>query len=84
MKNRQVEETNPQFLKENTTPYRMGAAYIGYQNYSIGVNSEGVRNQIQNRIIHKTFNYKYFKVIGDPKSYQPFYQHSNQNPYTLW
>ncbi len=40
------------FVKEIGTPYRLGALYLGYNGYRLGVNSEHVRNAIQNHAIH--------------------------------
>ncbi len=67
-----------------TSRYRMGAAYVGYRQLSIGANSERIRNLIQNRIIHKILGFKYFKMIDDLKGFRPYYQYSSANNYTLW
>ncbi len=39
-------------VNEIGSKYRLGALTIGYEGYRVGVNSEHVRNAIQNRAIH--------------------------------
>ena len=67
-----------------TSEYRLGAAYIGYRNYHIGANSETVRHLIQNKIIHKTFGYAYFRVHEQYVKPRLYTRYSSYNPYSLW
>lgn len=69
------------FVKEEGTPYRMGAAYVGYGQALIGVNSDRyVRHPIQNIFAHHTISKQPgFQTLS--KSVTPFYQISTPNPF---
>jgi hypothetical protein len=62
--------------------YRAGILYAGYGNYRFGVNSEGVRNLIQNQVIHQSIGSPYFKVLNINRT--SYFQYSTRNPYSLW
>lgn len=65
--------------------YRLGAVYVGYQNYQFGWNSEAIRHGIQNKWAHDGLQKgqaKWFKVLdssypgGPYGNYSPYYKHS--------
>ncbi|HEX8515173.1 MAG TPA: polymorphic toxin type 23 domain-containing protein [Bacteroidia bacterium] len=63
-------------------PYRLGAVYIGYKNYQIGVSHEGIRNFVQNRAIHThVSNSPWFEYIN----YSPsLYYYDKATPHSPW
>jgi hypothetical protein len=61
-------------LGHSPDKYRAGVAYFGYREYKFGVNSEQVRDVIQNKIIHRSMNnHKKAREAqnqgGNPKDY---------------
>lgn len=63
--------------------YRFGGLYFGYKGYRVGVNSEGVRNFFQNRLIHDgVTNSPHFRVLDN--KWKPYFGHYTSNPYTSW
>ncbi len=65
--------------------YRAGIFYIGYNNITIGRNSESIRHALQNRFVHDFVlrgKSPHFKVL--PVSPTGYYQFGSQTPYTLW
>jgi RHS repeat-associated protein len=72
------------FVDEKGTPYRLGAAYFGYQGYRIGTNSEWIRHAIQNVAIHGTFiaNQRMFPMQSG--NWSGFSQYKTPNTFTSW
>ena len=70
--------------KELGEQYREGIFYVGYKGYRAGVNSEGVRNIIQNKVAHG--NGKLFPIfqVTDTKPALYYRYGTNQKYYTLW
>lgn len=71
-------------VDERGPKYRMGAAYLGYKTYRVGVNSEWIRHAIQNVAIHGTFiaNQRMFEMqSGDWNGYM---QYKTSNIFTTW
>ncbi|WP_333663138.1 polymorphic toxin type 23 domain-containing protein [Chishuiella changwenlii] len=65
--------------------YRLGAAYFGYKNYRIGIDSDRhIRHTIQNRWTHnsKLANQRAFEVLDF--STKPYLQYQTQNKFTSW
>ncbi len=72
-----------QYAGLNASKYRLGAAYVGYNGYRVGRNSEGIRHAIQNRVAHDMIKYQpYFKER--PIAPQGYFQYQSPNPFTLW
>jgi Bacterial toxin 23 len=69
------------FVKEEGTPYRMGALYAGYGQAMIGITSDRyVRHPIQDIFAHHTLSPQPgFQTLS--KSVTPFYQISTPNPF---
>jgi RHS repeat-associated protein len=61
---------------------RLGGLYVGYKNNHIGINSDGVRNTIQNQIVHNTINSPHF--INQSYGVQPYGGYWLPNKYSLW
>ncbi|QBA21996.1 hypothetical protein EU348_12670 [Chryseobacterium indologenes] len=65
--------------------YRLGAFYVGYKNYRIGINSDRhVRHTFQNRWTHNS-NFaaqRAFEVIDF--STKPYFQYQTKNMFTTW
>ena len=65
--------------------YRLGALYVGYKNYRIGINSDRhVRHTFQNRWTHNS-NFaaqRAFEVIDF--STKPYFQYQTKNMFTTW
>ncbi len=72
------------FVKEDGTPYRLGALYIGYKGHRIGIDSDRhVRHPIQNIVAHWWISKQPgFRSHSD--SVNGYYQYQSYNPYTLW
>ncbi|REC49537.1 polymorphic toxin type 23 domain-containing protein [Chryseobacterium pennipullorum] len=70
-----VEETGPK--------YRLGAAYVGWGNYRVGVNSEWVRHAIQNVLAHRWISPQpAFQMMSN--SWGPYLQYQTVNQFTSW
>ncbi len=61
---------------------RLGGLYVGYGNNYIGFNSDGVRNVIQNIIIHNAVNSPHF--INTPNGVQPYGGYWPTKKFSLW
>ncbi|MEJ5105767.1 polymorphic toxin type 23 domain-containing protein [Chryseobacterium sp. MYb328] len=70
------------FVNETGTPYRLGALYVGYKGYRVGVNSEHVRHAIQNRAIHGLIKDKGF--VNQSWNWQPYFQYKTPSMFTTW
>jgi RHS repeat-associated protein len=69
--------------KETGQQFRMGALYVGFGNTRVGVNTEGVRNAIQNHFVHKDGRYApIFEVLNI--SDKPYIQYQTRNKFTSW
>ncbi len=70
--------------------WRMGAVYIGFNNYKFGLNSEIMRNWIQNEQIHDRFGKdanhepisKHFEVMDTRM--RLYFNNSSKNGFSLW
>jgi RHS repeat-associated protein len=63
--------------------YRLGAMYLGYKDYRLGVNSERVRNFWQNQVAHKDGKaFPIFRVMNN--NVQPYVTFQTKNPFTTW
>jgi RHS repeat-associated protein len=66
--------------------YREGIFYVGFNGYRLGINSEGVRNLIQNKVAHGNGygnGFPIFQVLDkQPKLYYGYSKNSKH--YTLW
>ncbi|MDQ1805749.1 polymorphic toxin type 23 domain-containing protein, partial [Chryseobacterium sp. CKR4-1] len=71
-----VEETGPR--------YRLGAAYIGWGNYRVGIDSDRyVRRPIQNILAHDWISAQPgFEVLS--KGINPYFQYQTRNKFTSW
>ncbi|MFC0343431.1 polymorphic toxin type 23 domain-containing protein [Epilithonimonas hispanica] len=69
---------------ENGTPYRLGAFYIGYGNYRIGIDSDRyVRHVFQDIFAHYIVSPQPgFNVLSPGLS--PYFQYQTNNPFTAW
>ena len=74
--------SNNNIFVEKSKQYRLGALYLGYNNYRIGFNSEKIiRGPIQNGF-HDMWSYPHFEVLSSlDKLYYGLY---TSNPYTIW
>ena len=72
---------NGTYTGHTSDKWRMGAAYVGYQNYRAGWNSEGVRNVIQNKM-HDWLDIPRFRVLPIEGSFYGGY--FTKNRYTTW
>ena len=61
---------------------RLGALSLGYKNYRIGANSEGIRHVFQNQLVHNTIGQAGFKVLNN--YWYPYYRWGTTNRYGLW
>lgn len=84
-------DTYVPFDNFNPDQYRFGAAYVGYNNYRAGWNSEGIRHIIQNISAHDFMKNKIFG--GDAKHFaklpslspsRPYGGIYQTNKYSLW
>lgn len=68
---------------ETGPKYRLGAAYIGWGNYRVGVNSEWVRHAIQNVAAHRWISPQpAFQMMSN--SWLPYFQYQTINQFTSW
>jgi len=72
-------------VNEQGPRYRMGALYIGYKNFRIGIDSDKhVRNTFQNRWTHNArfAAQRAFEIIDF--STKPYFQYQSKNMFTTW
>ena len=68
---------------EKTPQYRLGALAVGYKNTRLGINSEGVRNEFQNKFAHKNGRkYPIFQVLNNNVNF--YFNHGTRIKFTLW
>jgi hypothetical protein len=72
------------YVEEEGSRYRMGAAYIGWGNYRIGIDSDRyVRHPIQNIGAHGIISPQPgFEVLSG--GIKPYFQYQTINPFTSW
>ncbi len=71
-----------QYSGENASAYRLGAAFLVNNGVQFGINSEGVRNAIQNEFAHVKNYQPFFKVL--PIAPTTYFQYRSPNQFTLW
>lgn len=70
-------------VTETGTRYRLGAAYIGWGNYRVGVNSEWIRHGIQNVLAHRWISPQpAFQMLSN--KWIPYLQYQTVNQFTSW
>lgn len=71
-------------VEEKGNRYRLGAAYIGWGNYRIGIDSDRhVRHPIQNIFAHSWLSPQPgFQVLS--KGVKPYFQYHTKNRFTSW
>ncbi|UWS40025.1 polymorphic toxin type 23 domain-containing protein [Riemerella anatipestifer] len=71
-------------VKEVGKQYRLGAAYVGWGNYRIGIDSDRhVRHAIQNRLAHTFLSPQPgFRVLSN--AINPYFQYRTRNQFTSW
>ena len=71
-------------VKEEGNRYRLGAAYIGWGNYRIGIDSDKyVRRPIQNILAHDWLSPQPgFEVLSS--GIKPYFQYQTRNQFTSW
>ena len=71
-------------VKEEGKRYRLGAAYVGWGNYRIGIDSDRyVRYPIQNVLAHDWISPQPgFEVLSNKIT--PYFQYQTHNPFTSW
>ena len=71
-------------VEEKGNRYRLGAAYIGWGNYRIGIDSDRhVRHPIQNIFAHSWLSPQPgFQVLS--KGVKPYFQYQTYNQFTSW
>jgi RHS repeat-associated protein len=67
----------------NVDDYRLGALYVGYKNYRIGVNSEQIRHIGQNIFTHNGISPQR-GFIRTSCDYKPYFYYGTKNRYSLW
>lgn len=72
------------YVQEKGTRYRLGAAYIGWENYRIGIDSDRyIRHPIQNVLAHKWISPQPgFQVLS--LGINPYLQYQTRNKFTSW
>ena len=80
--NKKTEKYNGIYKGVNASKYRTGVLYLGYRNYRIGYNSEGVRNFFQNTLIHDNLGMPRFEKLDIKGS--AYYQYQFNTPFTTW
>jgi len=72
------------YVEEKGPKYRMGAAYIGWGNYRVGIDSDRhVRHPIQNIGAHTIVSPQPgFEVLSG--GVKPYFQYQTINPFTSW
>ncbi|WP_317167118.1 polymorphic toxin type 23 domain-containing protein [Chryseobacterium indologenes] len=72
------------YVEEKGSRYRMGAAYIGWGNYRVGIDSDRyVRHPIQNIVAHDWISAQLGFEIVSP-GIKPYFQYQTINPFTSW
>ena len=71
-------------VKETGPQYRLGAAYIGWGNYRIGINSEWVRHGIQNVLAHRWISPQPAFLMLSNTWKNPYFQYQTRNQFTSW
>ena len=72
------------FAYEKGPYYRLGAAYIGWGNYRIGIDSDRyVRHPIQNILAHGKLSPQPALLVLSNKI-NPYFQYHTKNKFTLW
>jgi len=71
-------------VHERGTKYRLGVLSFGYNGYNIGLNSEWIRHQTQNKMIHgsKIANQRMFEMTSD--KWNSYFQYKTKNQFTSW
>ena len=71
-------------VEEKGPRYRLGAAYIGWKNYRIGINSDRyIRHSIQNIVAHTWISPQPgFEVLSG--GIAPYFQYQTRNNFTSW
>jgi len=72
----------------NVDDFRLGALYVGYGEYRAGVNSENVRDFIQNQTIHNSHLFCGKQLLAGftrkNTDWNPYFNYQTRNTYTLW
>ena len=72
-------------VNEDGPRYRMGAAYIGYGNYRVGINSDRyIRHPIQDQFAHNWIGEKQPGFESLSNSIVPYFQSRTTNIFTSW
>ncbi|SEH28909.1 polymorphic toxin type 23 domain-containing protein [Chryseobacterium culicis] len=70
-------------VAEEGPRYRLGAAYVGWGNFRIGVNSEWIRHGIQNVLAHRWISPQpAFLMLSN--NWAPYFQYQTVNEFTSW
>ncbi len=77
------EDLNSSMCYEESSTPRLGAIYGGYKNYRIGYNSEMLRYNIQNHLVHDKVNSPYFNFVWYNQS-NFYYRQQTNFRYSLW
>ncbi|QIY91648.1 polymorphic toxin type 23 domain-containing protein [Chryseobacterium gallinarum] len=74
------------FVNENLDKprYRMGALYVGWKNYRVGVDSEHVRHAIQDHAAHNFLGTKQPGFENLSWGWKPYFQYQTKNQFTSW
>ncbi len=72
------------YVEETGKPFRLGAAYIGWGNYRVGIDSDRhVRHPIQDIGAHSIISPQPgFHVLSN--SINPYFQYQTRNKFTSW
>lgn len=72
------------YVEEKGPRYRLGAAYVGWGNYRIGIDSDRyVRHPIQNIVAHSWLSPQPgFEVLST--GINPYFQYQIRNKFTSW
>ncbi|QIY91650.1 polymorphic toxin type 23 domain-containing protein [Chryseobacterium gallinarum] len=72
------------FAYEQGPTYRLGAAYVGYKNMRIGINSDRyIRHPIQNIVAHGNISKQPGFLVLTP-NINPYFQYRTKNQFTSW
>lgn len=71
-------------VQEKGSKYRLGAAYVGWGNYRIGIDSDKyIRRSIQNRLAHDIISPQpSFEVLSG--RINPYFQYKSRNQFSSW
>lgn len=68
---------------ESGPKYRMGTAYVGYQGYQVGLNSQRISHVVQGETIHGKWNkQRAFSVYN--QNVHGYFNYQSSNSFTLW